>query len=78
MPEEKTFVNALVPEELANQLKKIADSKHVSRSDVVRWAMENFVRENRVVSVSNLPHPPDAEPVPLVIVAPAESEESEP
>jgi hypothetical protein len=39
----KVFVNTQVPETLASDLQTIADEKQISRSDVVRQALVEFV-----------------------------------
>ena len=47
MSETKTFVNALMPVSLAADLQKIAVKRNVSRSDVVRWVMESYIRQHQ-------------------------------
>jgi hypothetical protein len=59
-------VNTHVSDEIDGKLRLIAAHKKVSRSAVVRLALSEFISKYEVVSISNLPHPLFAEPVPLV------------
>jgi hypothetical protein len=54
------------------KLRMVAAQKGVSRSEVVRLAIGEYLEKFQVVAISNLPHPPFAEPVPLVFIAPVE------
>ena len=54
------------------KLRMVAAQKGVSRSEVVRLAIGEYLERFRIVSISDLPHPPFAEHVPLIVVAPVE------
>ena len=69
------YINTLVDHETNDRLRTIAlrrsialGGQYISRSDMVRMAVSEFIAKYEVVSISNLPHPPGAESVPLVVV----------
>lgn len=72
MAEELTFANTQITIELDSKIRAIAAQRRISRSEVVRMAIESFIAKYEVISITDLPHPPDAEPVPLVLVVPVE------
>jgi len=43
--EEMTFANTLITVELDNKLKMVAKAKNISRSEVVRLALEEYLRQ---------------------------------
>jgi hypothetical protein len=69
MPKDTIFINALVPMEDDIALRFIGASLRLSRSELVRMAISEFI-ENRkdLVDVSALPRPDGAESVPVVEV----------
>jgi hypothetical protein len=69
MPKDTIFINALVPVEDDMALRFIGASLRLSRSEVVRIAIHEFIERNKeVVEVSSLPHPKGAEVVPVLSV----------
>ena len=69
-----TFVNTLVPVETDLALRMISQRLQVSRSDVVRAAIIEYLKRfEDVIKVTTLPRPENASPVPVVEV-PGDSE----
>ena len=64
-----TFINVLVPVETDLALRMISQRLQVSRSDVVRAAIIEYLKRfEDVIKVTTLPHPEGATPVPVVSV----------
>lgn len=68
MADELTFVNTQVTTELDMKLRRLAAEQRVSRSEIVRIAIEKYLAEYTVVSIDVLPGPDDAEVIPVVTV----------
>jgi metal-responsive CopG/Arc/MetJ family transcriptional regulator len=68
-------VNVSMETETANQLEKMAkEMGYDNRSAFVRWLIrQEYMRRYHVVATSNLPTPPDCEPVKVVTVEPDEA-----
>ena len=52
------------------KLRMVAAQKGVSRSEVVRLAIGQYLEHYQVISVSELPHLEDAEPIPSIEISP--------
>lgn len=69
MSEPKMFVNTVVPVETEKALQIIAKEKGVSRSDVVRWAIMEYIKSfEDVLKITVLPGPKEAAVIPVVEV----------
>lgn len=62
-------VNTYIPIETEKALQIIAKEKGVSRSDVVRWAIMEYLKSyENLLKVTILPGPDDADEIPVVEV----------
>jgi len=66
--EEKIYLNTQVETNIDAQLRLIAAQKKVSRSEIIRLAIGEYLQQYQVVSTAVLPHPEGAQEVPLVFV----------
>ena len=74
MAKSTIFLNTQVPVETDLALRMISQRLQVSRSDVVRAAIIEYLKRfEDVIKVTTLPHPENATPVPVVEV-PGDSE----
>jgi len=60
--DEIVLITAKLPVDEEKKLRMVAAQKGVSRSEVVRLAIGEYLKKFRIVSISDLPHPPFAEP----------------
>ncbi len=72
MPD-KIFVNVKMPVEISDALSRVAREYNVSRSHIVRIAVSRFLKDKRIVGISELLGGPESDakkfiPVPVVIV----------
>lgn len=66
--EELVWANTKVPVSMDVTLRRIAAEKKVSRSEVVRIAIDEYISKYEVVGVERLPGPEDADCPVLVII----------
>jgi hypothetical protein len=66
MTQDKTWITVQVDRETVERIAAFLAGKDLTRSQFVRGAVENQLR---VVGVTELPHPADAQPVPVIHVA---------
>jgi predicted DNA-binding protein len=56
------FLSLQVPVEMDKKLRMVGAQMSKSRSEIVRLAIEKFLGQFEIISLSGLPHPTDIEP----------------